>query len=1082
MLIASELRGQVKEYFITCDPDDFAYIYENFEQDIYIPITITHEGTTWTDVKMRIRGDGSRYLPKKSLKVKFFDTPFSNGRDELNFNAEYEDKSYIRATLSSMIFNMSGQKCFTTEHARLYLNGEFLGLYNRTENMDEFFLEAHGLDSDGNLYKASRDGSCLNIYDDVVNFWEQKTGSGNKEDLIQLIAGLDQVSVEDFPELIGETMDYDQAVNIIACNMVTCNQSTYYHNYYMYRDANGSGRWEMMPWDLDKTLSVYSWRNHTCSSANWTSDNPFLEKAILNPVMLADIKSRANQIFSEVFRMDIFWPKIDSLVQVLQSSVAQDTTDDIQSLDEWLAKVQIEKNHFATFPDKLNWYFDNVQSSFTCVPTPGIQPDDVTFRWTPSVDPNGLPVTYQLLLTSGTMFEPGLTQVFAGIQDTFLVVQDIPEGDYFWKVISIGAGEQEVEAYDSRNPLKIKTLQTLPCSITENLILEEADSPFLVNCDVEILPGALLTINAGVEIIFSDAHSIRVYGGIEAIGEKNNPVIFRPADGVAFWDSISMINPTNNCRFKYVDLINGRLFGKNAQISVENSYQFNSKNFHFTEALIYTEGGNIQVHRSRFVSNNTGEGLIFSMPLAPVVTESYFYKTPDAIEFLHCSGGIVSNNMIINPADDGIDFDNVHSSVIEWNTIYKALDCGITLDDCTGIIIKNNLVSGSTYGINLKNDSYALISNNTLDQNYNTIWLYEKNAGSGGGHATIENTILSNSLVKVFEVDQLSDYTVNFSLCNTESLAGNGNVMADPQYVAPVDSVFLLQPGSPCIDSGNPETPPDPDGTRSDMGAFFFNQGSYNVIFNEINYKSASDYDVGDWVELYNADEIQANISGWVFKDENDDHIFKIPFGVVLQPGDYLVISNNLSLFRSKHQSVENVIGSFDFGLGSGGELIRLFNNTNELIDHLTFGSSPPWPVEPNGSGATLELKNPLYDNTLPESWCASQNYGTPGAVNSCNVFAVTEKPEMPLHVSVFPNPSAGAAFVRLNHISGGELMIRGFDGGGKQIFTKEIALAGAGELFAQLPQITGKGIYLVMFTVFDQKQTHSQSVKLVVE
>ena len=1080
-MIATKLTGQVKEYFITCDPDDFAYIYENFEQDIYIPITITHEGTTWTDVEMRIRGDGSRFLPKKSLKVKFFDTPFSNGRDELNFNAEYEDKSYIRATLSSMIFNMSGQKCFTTEHARLYLNGEFLGLYNSTENMDEFFLEAHGLDPDGNLYKASVDGACLSIYDDVVNFWEQKTGSGNKEDLIQLIAGLNQVSVEDFPEFIAETMDYNQAVNIIACNMVTCNQSTYYHNYYMYRDANGSGRWEMMPWDLDKTLSLYSWRNHTYSSANWTSDNPFLEKTILNPVMLADIKSRANQIFSEVFRTDIFWPKIDSLVQALQTSVAQDTTDDIQSVDEWLAKVQIEKNHFATFPEKLNWYFDNVQSSFTCLPTPVVNPDKVTFRWTPSVDPNELPVTYKFLLTSGSMFEPDLTQTFTGIQDTFLIIQDIPEGDYYWKVISIGAGEQEVEAYNSRNPLKIKNLQALPCVISENMTLQAADSPFLVDCDVEVMPGAVLTINAGVEVVFTDAHSIRVYGGIQAVGTKENPVIFRPAEGVAFWDSISMINSTAACQFKHVNLNNGRLFGKNAQIFIENLNQTNTKNLHFTEALIYTEGGNIQLNDSRFISNNTGEGLIFSMPQAPVVTNSYFYKTPDAIEFLHCSGGIVRNNLIINPADDGIDFDNVHNSIVEWNTIYKALDCGITLDDCTGITIRNNLVSGSTYGINLKNDSYALISKNTLDQNLTTIWLYEKNAGSGGGHATIENTILSNSVEKVFEVDQLSDYTVNFSLCNTETIAGTGNIAADPQFVAPADSVFLLQPGSPCIDAGDPESPFDPDGTRTDMGAFFFNQGSYNVIFNEINYKSASDFDTGDWVELYNADDVPANISGWVFKDGNNSHIFKIPFGITLQPGDYLVISNNLSLFRSKHQSVENVIGTFDFGLGSGGELIRLFNNLDELMDQVTYGSSSPWPAEPNGTGPTLELKNSDYDNTLPESWCASANHGTPGAVNSCNVFSVIEKPEMPLQVSVFPNPSTGATFVKMSHNSDGELIIRGFDSAGKEIFDEEIAVRGSGEIYDLLPQFTGRGIYLILFTFFDGNQSFSESVKVVI-
>ena len=59
-------HAQVKEYFITCDPADFEYIYEHFEEDIYIPITFTYDTITWSDAVMRIRGDGSRYLPKKS--------------------------------------------------------------------------------------------------------------------------------------------------------------------------------------------------------------------------------------------------------------------------------------------------------------------------------------------------------------------------------------------------------------------------------------------------------------------------------------------------------------------------------------------------------------------------------------------------------------------------------------------------------------------------------------------------------------------------------------------------------------------------------------------------------------------------------------------------------------------------------------------------------------------------------------------------------------------------------------------------------------------------------------------------------
>ena len=46
------------------------------------------------------------------------------------------------------------------------------------------------------------------------------------------------------------------------------------------------------------------------------------------------------------------------------------------------------------------------------------------------------------------------------------------------------------------------------------------------------------------------------------------------------------------------------------------------------------------------------------------------------------------------------------------------------------------------------------------------------------------------------------------------------NITADPRFLSADD--FHLHAGSPCIDSGDPDAPLDPDGSRSDMGAFPF--------------------------------------------------------------------------------------------------------------------------------------------------------------------------------------------------------------------------------------------------------------------
>ena len=191
LLLFSALNAKVKEYYIECNPSDFENINDNPIKDIYIPITFTYNGKTWNNVAMRIRGDGSRYLPKKSLKVDFNGEVFDNGRDKLNFNAEYEDGTYMCQYIATRTFKRAGYPCFEAEHARLYLNGKFLGLYLRVENVDEHFLEGQGLDPTANLYKAARDGSSLSIYDDVDAVWEKKTNvNSGKEDIRELIDSL----------------------------------------------------------------------------------------------------------------------------------------------------------------------------------------------------------------------------------------------------------------------------------------------------------------------------------------------------------------------------------------------------------------------------------------------------------------------------------------------------------------------------------------------------------------------------------------------------------------------------------------------------------------------------------------------------------------------------------------------------------------------------------------------------------------------------------------------------------------------------------------------------------------------------
>ncbi len=197
-----------------------------------------------------------------------------------------------------------------------------------------------------------------------------------------------------------------------------------------------------------------------------------------------------------------------------------------------------------------------------------------------------------------------------------------------------------------------------------------------------------------------------------------------------------------------------------------------------------------------------------------------------------------------------------------------------------------------------------------------------------------------------------------------------------------------------------------PDGMDS-LKAIFEQDTTYGtIVINEINYNSSSSFDTDDWVELYNSSLDSINISGWIFKDEDDTHSFIFPNNTFIQPKDYLVICKDTLLVKNHFQGVTNIIGNMSFGLSSSGELVRLYDSGLNIIDSLTFDDKLPWPEGPDGNGASLSLINPDLDNALAASWKASLNNGTPGAIN--DIFTELKETNTIVSYSLsqnYPNP-----------------------------------------------------------------------------
>ena len=136
------------EVHITCTEMGWIMAQENWYSNVEHPATFVFTTETASDtvnnVGFRLRGNTSRGAPKKSFKVSFnaFEDDQSwSGLKKMNLNGEHNDPSSMRARLSWECLRDAGVPVSRSTHVKLYINGNYYGLYSNTEHIDGEWLE-----------------------------------------------------------------------------------------------------------------------------------------------------------------------------------------------------------------------------------------------------------------------------------------------------------------------------------------------------------------------------------------------------------------------------------------------------------------------------------------------------------------------------------------------------------------------------------------------------------------------------------------------------------------------------------------------------------------------------------------------------------------------------------------------------------------------------------------------------------------------------------------------------------------------------------------------------------------------------
>lgn len=129
------------------------------------------------------------------------------------------------------------------------------------------------------------------------------------------------------------------------------------------------------------------------------------------------------------------------------------------------------------------------------------------------------------------------------------------------------------------------------------------------------------------------------------------------------------------------------------------------------------------------------------------------------------------------------------------------------------LIVANNRAGRRGGGVYCTTDAHPTLINVTVVGNV---------AVDAGGGIRTYNEAAATLINCIFWGNDPPDYNegLEVTFSNMESgHEGEGNIEEDPDFVDEDEGDFNLQPGSPCIDSGDPDSPEDPDGSRADMGA-----------------------------------------------------------------------------------------------------------------------------------------------------------------------------------------------------------------------------------------------------------------------
>jgi spore coat protein CotH len=230
----------------------------------YLPGTDGGSAVTAAGVGIRLKGSFSfRDLgAKAAFKVKmdeFVEGQRLVGLRRLTLNNMVQDPSMLHERVAYRVFRAAGVPAPLCNHARVYVNGEYFGLYANVETIDDEFAEARWDPAPGNLYEAPAQEYLHDLLPEYQDRFELESNQdlADRSDLAAAIEGVNGPSAS-FYEDAGQVIDWDEWLKMAAAQAIIADGDGYFgarNNYKLYHEL-ALDRFLVLPWGMDQTFGA----------------------------------------------------------------------------------------------------------------------------------------------------------------------------------------------------------------------------------------------------------------------------------------------------------------------------------------------------------------------------------------------------------------------------------------------------------------------------------------------------------------------------------------------------------------------------------------------------------------------------------------------------------------------------------------------------------------------------------------------------------------------------------------------------------------------------------------------------------